>query len=84
MITKYVHMSRYIYKNEKQIEFILAFYHILVAVDRHYCFSLVWLEWCEVITKPKVESRKFSNSWNNYTKQQKNNKYFWVFELKQA
>ena len=21
---------------------------------------------------------------NNYTKQQKNNKYFWVFELKQA
>ena len=78
---KHVHMSRYIYQNEKQMEFIPAFYHIRIVVYHHYCFSLVWLEWYEVITKPKVESRKSVELWNNYTKQKKNNKYFWFFDF---
>ena len=71
-------MDKYMYKNEKQIEFIPASHHIQVVEYRHYCFSLAWLEWYEMITKLQVKSAKLCN---NYTKQKNNNQYFWVFSF---
>jgi hypothetical protein len=42
----------------------------------------VWLEYYEVITKLQWSHGRLLNPAANFTKPEKNNKYFWIFEFK--